>query len=86
MRGICLMIGYGWRCWLTAAWIARRRGVSIFEAGSGNPGMANVMALWGPGHAFTTQHNVSATFGGKKSNSYLSMGYLKNNGTIKNTD
>lgn len=37
-------------------------------------------------NAFTTQHNVSATFGGKKSNSYLSMGYLKNNGTIKNTD
>ena len=34
-------------------------------------------------NAFTTQHNVSATFGGKKSNSYLSMGYLKNNETIK---
>lgn len=49
MRGMCLMIGYAWGCWLTAAWIARRRGVSIFEAGSGNPGMANAMVLWGPG-------------------------------------
>ncbi|WP_315306660.1 glycerol-3-phosphate acyltransferase [Pseudoramibacter alactolyticus] len=54
MCGICLMIGYGWGCWLTAAWVARRRGVSIFEAGSGNPGMANVMALWGPGPGLTT--------------------------------
>lgn len=37
-------------------------------------------------NSFTTQHNLSATFGGAKSNSYVSMGYLKNNGIIKNTD
>lgn len=37
-------------------------------------------------NSFTTQHNLSATFGGKKSNSYISVGYLKNNGIIKNTD
>lgn len=36
--------------------------------------------------SFTTQHNLSATFGSKKSNSYISLGYLKNNGIIKNTD
>lgn len=36
--------------------------------------------------AFTTQHNISATAGGKKSTSYISLGYLKNNGIIKNTD
>lgn len=37
-------------------------------------------------NAFTTQHNLSATFGGKKSNSYISLGYLNNNGIVKNTD
>lgn len=37
-------------------------------------------------NSFTTQHNLSATFGGKKSTSYISLGYLKNNGIIKNTD
>lgn len=36
--------------------------------------------------AFTTQHNLSAMFGSKRSSSYVSMGYLKNNGIIKNTD
>lgn len=29
---------------------------------------------------------MSATIGGKKSNSYISLGYLKNNGIVKNTD
>lgn len=37
-------------------------------------------------NSFTTQHNLSATIGGKKSNSYISLGYLKNNGIVKNTD
>ena len=37
-------------------------------------------------NAFTTQHNLSATVGGKKSYSYISLGYLNNNGIIKNTD
>ena len=37
-------------------------------------------------NAFTTQHNLSATVGGKKSHSYISLGYLNNNGIIKNTD
>lgn len=46
---ICLVIGYGFGSFLTAAAVARRRGVSIFEAGSGNPGMANAMRLFGFG-------------------------------------
>ncbi len=37
-------------------------------------------------NAFTTQHNLSVTVGGKKSTSYISVGYLNNNGIIKNTD
>lgn len=37
-------------------------------------------------NAFTTQHNLSATVGGNKSNSYIGIGYLKNNGIIRNTD
>lgn len=37
-------------------------------------------------NAFTTQHNLSATVDGKKSHSYISLGYLNNNGIIKNTD
>lgn len=36
--------------------------------------------------AITTQHNISATFGSKKSNSYISMSYLNNEGIVKNTD
>lgn len=35
--------------------------------------------------SFTTQHNLSATIGGKKSNSYISLGYLNNDGIVKNT-
>lgn len=34
----------------------------------------------------TTQHNLSVSYGTKKSKTYLSLGYLKNNGIIKNTD
>lgn len=36
--------------------------------------------------SFTTQHNLSATIGGKKSNSYISLGYLNNDGIVKNTN
>ena len=36
--------------------------------------------------AFTTQHNLSATFGGKNSTSYIDLGYLDNNGIVKNTN
>lgn len=36
--------------------------------------------------SFTTQHNLSATIGGKKSHSYISLGYLNNDGIIKNTN
>ena len=35
--------------------------------------------------AFTTQHNVSATAGGKKSSSYVSISYLKDDGIFKNS-
>lgn len=46
---ICLIIGYAFGSFLTAAAVARRRGMSIFKAGSGNPGMANAMRLFGFG-------------------------------------
>lgn len=44
---ICLAVGYGCGCVLFAAIAGRCRGVSIFEAGSGNPGMANAMRCFG---------------------------------------
>lgn len=37
-------------------------------------------------NSFTTQHNLSATIGSKKSTSYISLAYLQNNGIVKNTD
>lgn len=37
-------------------------------------------------NSFTTQHNLSATVGGKKSSTYIGLGYLKNNGIVVNTD
>ena len=40
---ICLAVGYSCGCFLSAAFAGRRRGVSIFQMGSGNPGMANDM-------------------------------------------
>jgi TonB-linked SusC/RagA family outer membrane protein len=36
--------------------------------------------------ALTTQHNISATAGGKKSTNYVSLSYLKDDGIIKNSD
>ena len=45
----CLAIGYGFGCFLSAAFAGRRRGVSIFQMGSGNPGMANAMRCFGFG-------------------------------------
>lgn len=36
--------------------------------------------------SFTTQHNLSATVGSKKSTSYISLAYLQNDGIVKNTD
>lgn len=37
-------------------------------------------------NAFTTQHNLSVAVGNKKSSTFVSLAYLKNNGIIKNTD
>lgn len=47
-RTICLIIGYAFGCFLTGDAVARKAaGKSAFEIGSGNPGMANVMAQCG---------------------------------------
>lgn len=46
---ICLAVGYSCGCFLSAAFAGRRRGVSIFQIGSGNPGMANAMRCFGFG-------------------------------------
>lgn len=35
--------------------------------------------------AFTTQHNLSATAGGKRSTNYVSISYLNDDGIVKNT-
>lgn len=49
-RIICLLIGYLFGCFLPAQAIARRKtGRDVSEIGSGNPGMANVMANLGKG-------------------------------------
>ncbi len=37
-------------------------------------------------NSVSTQHNLSATMGSKKSSTYMSIGYLQNNGIVKNTD
>ncbi|MBQ7505900.1 MAG: glycerol-3-phosphate acyltransferase [Lachnospiraceae bacterium] len=47
-RILCLIIGYGFGCFLTAAVVVRKcRRCSVFTLGTGNPGMANVMAQCG---------------------------------------
>lgn len=47
-RLICLFIGYFLGCILTAEIVVKKvRGVSVFTIGTGNPGMANVMAQCG---------------------------------------
>lgn len=46
---ICLAVGYSCGCFLSAAFAGRRRGVSIFQIGSGNPGMVNAMRCFGFG-------------------------------------
>ena len=44
----CLLIGYAFGCFLTAEIVARHySGKSAYAIGSGNPGMANVMAQLG---------------------------------------
>ena len=49
-RMICLAIGYFAGCFLTAYFIVKRfRREDVFRIGSGNPGMANVMAELGFG-------------------------------------
>lgn len=48
MKLLCVMIGYLCGCFLTAQLVARRKtGKSVFEAGSGNPGTANIGGLLG---------------------------------------
>ncbi len=47
-QSLCLLIGYGFGCVLTAAILIRcRTGRSVSEFGTGNPGMANVMRIFG---------------------------------------
>lgn len=47
-RFLALLIGYFCGCVLTAEIVVRRKaGRSVFDVGSGNPGMANVMAVFG---------------------------------------
>ena len=48
LRGFCLAAGYLFGCFLTAEIVARCvAGVSAREIGTGNPGMANIMANLG---------------------------------------
>lgn len=47
-RFISLLIGYGSGCFLTADIVVKRKEKkSVFEVGTGNPGMANVMKQFG---------------------------------------
>lgn len=47
-RILCLLLGYGFGNILTAEIVVRKiRGKSVFSIGTGNPGMANVMAQCG---------------------------------------
>ncbi len=47
-RIACLVIGYFFGCFLTAAFVVRlKTGKSVSEFGTGNPGMANVMRVFG---------------------------------------
>lgn len=53
LRLVCLLVGYLLGSFLTAEFIARRlTGKSAKELGSGNPGMANIMATLGKGPGF----------------------------------
>ncbi len=53
LRFICLLVGYLLGSFLTAEFIARRlTGHSAKDLGSGNPGMANIMATLGKGPGF----------------------------------
>ena len=52
-RILCLLVGYLLGSFLTAECIARRlTGRSARDLGSGNPGMANIMATLGKGPGF----------------------------------
>lgn len=54
-RIVCLVIGYAFGCFLTADAVVRHvRGVSAFDIGLGNPGMANVGATLGTRWALVT--------------------------------
>ena len=47
-KALCLLIGYLFGCILTAELIVKRKtGKSVSEFGTGNPGMANVMRIFG---------------------------------------
>ena len=47
-RIFCILIGYAWGCFLTAAVVTRKtQHTSIFDVGSKNPGMANVAIEYG---------------------------------------
>lgn len=48
VKALCLAIGYFFGCFLTAEFVAKRTaGVSSFDIGSHNPGMANIAAELG---------------------------------------
>ena len=48
MRFLCIIIGYLCGCFLTADFVARSKtGKSVFEIGTGNPGMANILEQLG---------------------------------------
>ncbi len=48
VRILCLLIGYGFGNFLTAVFVVRKvKRCSVFELGTGNPGMANVKAQCG---------------------------------------
>lgn len=50
LRGVCLLIGYGFGNFLTAELVSRAvTGQSAREIGTGNPGMANIMMHVGKG-------------------------------------
>lgn len=47
-RAACLVIGYFFGCFLTGAIVVRlKTGKNVSEFGTGNPGMANVMSIFG---------------------------------------
>ena len=55
LRGLCLLAGYLLGGFLTAEVVARcTAGVSARDIGTGNPGMANIMAQLGKGAGLLT--------------------------------